>query len=254
MRNNPLPDSAIRDLIARTRDESRSPADRLESRNTILLSNTGWRIQLANRYISHFHRSTIEAADLEHDGLIGEMHAIETFDLDMGTRYVTYATIWILNGIRSTLRNFGDTVRRPIWIQEADENLKRTASRLRCTEEEAAEYLGLKPLVVRYIRQARAHTYSVNAVWCHEDDLNPHDLPDPHSSVPQFELDEERIATERCVQGALDRLSDRDRRIVEMRMEGRKLWFIGKALKLSRERVRQIERAAHRKMRIWMEG
>jgi RNA polymerase sigma factor (sigma-70 family) len=212
-------------------------------------------ISVAKRYA----RRGLDMADLVQEGNLGLLRAIDGFEPERGVRFSTYAVWWIRQAISRALADQGRLVRLPLHLQETQARIARTTRELRAAlgrEPNAAEVAAASGLPSERIEEIAAiwrEPVSLDQPVGEEEDASLADmLPDQSEETPEEEVAERQTSAE--VREALRSLSERERMVLVLRfglMDGRErtLAEVSKELGVTRERVRQIEGKALRKLR-----
>jgi len=225
-----------------------------EARNRMIRANLRLVISIAKRYMN----LGVPLSDLIEEGNIGLMKSIEKFDPEKGFRFSTYSAWWIKQGISRAIIDQGKMIRVPVYMNEEIMKYKKATEHLthklkrKPRVGEVAKKLQIPVEKVRDLEQAISKMSSLDAPIGEDGESQVKDLIEDDSVVAPDEHLELFINRERA-QGLLSLLSEREQKILVMRYgldEGKTftLALIAKKLGVSRERVRQIESAAIKKI------
>jgi RNA polymerase primary sigma factor len=226
-----------------------------EARQHLIKANTRLVVSIAKRYLGH----GVPFLDLIQEGNLGLMKAIEKFDYRRGHRLSTYATWWIRQSITRALAEQGRTIRVPVHMSDRIRKLYRVARELeqewgrQPSPEEIAEEIELEPEKVQWILRASRRPISLERPVGEEDDNELRDFIEDEKVLAPSEAAYQHLLAE-TMDEVLHTLSPREARILRLRFgiqDGHSytLEEVGQKFGLTRERIRQIESEALRKLR-----
>ena len=201
--------------------------------------------------------------DLISEGNIGLMKAVERFDPAKGGKLSTYGSWWIKQSIKRALANQSKTIRLPVHLVDKISKMRRTAMRLQeelgrePTDEELGEELGISPSRVAQMRMAAVRPASLDAPIGDEDSNNFAEVVQDEAADTPYEQLEEKTVT-RMLQEMVKTLDPREATILRARfgLDGgpqQTLEEVGQKFGVTRERVRQIQNIALKKLRKMIE-
>ena len=226
-----------------------------KARDHLIKANTRLVVSIAKKYMGQ----GVPFSDLIQEGNLGLMKAVEKFDYRRGYKFSTYATWWIRQAITRALADQGRTIRVPVHMSDRIRKLHQVSRHLeqhwgrKPTPEELAEHMDLEPSKVRWMLRVSRHPVSLERPVGEEEDselgnfIEDEDAPTPPDAAYHRLLQEK-------LEDVLSTLTPREARILRLRFglqNGRSytLEEVGKKFGLTRERIRQIEGQALRKLR-----